>query len=80
MNLRDRCHAFLIDPARLGRSLDDIIDDLVAFVVAEIGRMSDATVDPKLPLCIYFNSVREREQFIATVMSVTSGAKMKRVP
>jgi hypothetical protein len=53
---------------------------MVAFVVAETGRAADAVLEDTLPLCLYFSTSKDREEFIALVREAKPGMMMKRMP
>lgn len=80
-DLRERCKAWLSKRAmnamlRQGSE----VDDLVAFVIAERGRSADAKLANSLPLCLYFATVEEREEFVAMVREVKPTMTMKAMP
>jgi hypothetical protein len=52
----------------------------MALVVAEIGRSADHVLDESLPLCLYFPTIEDREQFIETVFEAKPNMRMKRIP
>lgn len=56
------------------------VDDLVAFVVAETGRKADAALEGTLPLCLYFASDADREEFVAAMREAKPGMTTKRMP
>ena len=56
------------------------VDDLMAFVIAETGRTADSRLDDALPLCLYFVSEQDREDFIALVRDVKPMMMTKRLP
>jgi len=56
------------------------VEDLVAFVISEIGRAADQRLDDSLPLCLYFSSKEDREEFVAAVQEAKPGMISKRWP
>lgn len=79
--LRDRCKAMYQQMQR-----DAIlrqgspVDDLMAFVLAEVGRTADASLEESLPCVLYFGSDADREEFIALVHEAKPGMIAKRMP
>lgn len=83
MTLEDRCRTFLVETmaSKAGHLVIDIIPDLTAFVIAEIGRAAGGgTLDEALPLCLYFQTKEEREEFIAAVMEAKPNFVSRRLP
>jgi hypothetical protein len=79
--LRDRCKAFYQQMQRDAMLRQGSpVDDLVAFVVAENGRTADPALAETLPLCLYFPSEQDREEFIALVQEAKPHMLMKRLP
>jgi hypothetical protein len=68
MGLRERCKAFY-QKAQQDAMLrqNSPVDELVNFVVSEIGRAADERLNDSLPLCLYFHSKEDREEFVAAV-------------
>jgi len=56
------------------------VENLMAFVVAETGRAADERLEESLPLCLYFGSDEDREEFVAMVREAKPGMMMKRLP
>lgn len=82
MTLEDRCRKFLIETmaSKQGHIVIDIIPDLAAFVTAEIGRAAGGeALDESLPLCLYFQTKEDREEFIAAVMEAKPNFVAKRL-
>lgn len=80
-SLRERCKAIyqkMQQDAILRQG--NPVDDLLAFVVAEIGRSADPRLDKTLPLVVYFGEDRDREEFIAAILEANPGFVMKRMP
>lgn len=81
MTLRDRCKAFYQQQginAMLRQS--DPVEDIVAFVVSETGRAADAALGQSLPLCLYFQTPEDRDEFIALVQEAKPGMRMRKLP
>jgi hypothetical protein len=80
-SLRERCAEFY---QRMGRNAmlrqGDPVDELVAFVIAERGRAADERLDDTLPLCLYFGSKADRDEFVALVREAKPGMVMKEMP
>lgn len=79
--LRERCKA---QYQKMGRDAmlrqGDPVEDLTAFVVSEIGRAADSKLEHSLPLCLYFSSEQDREEFIAAVHEAKPNMIAKRWP
>lgn len=56
------------------------VEDLKAFVVSEIGRTADERLDASLPLCLYFATEDDRQDFINTVTLAKPDMISKKVP
>lgn len=68
MNLRERCKQFLARQQQNAiMRVGNPVDDLIAFVVAETGRKADDRLADAKPLCLYFTTDADREEFIAAV-------------
>lgn len=81
MTLRDRCKEFYQQAQRDAMLRQGSpVDDLMAFIVAETGRSADATLEKTLPLCLYFGSKEDREEFVAMVQEAKPGMICKRMP
>lgn len=81
MSLRDRCKEFVGQQSRNAMLRQgDPVEDLVAFVVSENGRAAapDA-LDSALPLCLYFPTAEDREEFIAAVHEAKPNMIARRV-
>lgn len=53
---------------------------LEAFVIAEIGRRASTKFDQSSPLCLYFDSATDRNEFIAAVQQINSNMTMRKMP
>jgi hypothetical protein len=81
MTLRDRCKAMYQQMQRDAMLRQGSpVDDLMAFVVAETGRTADEGLKNTLPLCLYFGSEQDREEFVALVREAKPGMITKRMP
>ena len=58
----------------------DPVEEIVAFVVSEVGRKADDALDQTLPLCLYFRTPEDRDEFIALVQEAKPGMRMRKVP
>lgn len=81
MSLRDRCKQIVTKMKqdailRQGSSVDTLLE----FVLSEIGRSADPSLDKTLPLCLYFATEQDREEFIALVQEAKPNMMMKRMP
>jgi hypothetical protein len=54
-------------------------DDLIGFVISEIGRAAEQNFEKSLPLCLYFDTEEDREEFIAAFRKVHPNAFMKKM-
>lgn len=81
-DLRSRCVAMLSQLQRNAMLRQGSpVDDLMAFVVAETGRKaSDNALDASLPLCVYFATEADRDEFIAAVQEAKPGMITKVLP
>ncbi len=81
MSLRDRCKAMYQQMQRDAMLRQGSpVDDLVAFVVAETGRTADKRLKESLPLCLYFATDQDRDEFIALVHEAKPNMITKRIP
>lgn len=79
-SLRDRCKA-LNDKLRIDAMLrqNSPVDTILEFVVSEIGRSADARLESSLPLCLYFQTAEDREDFVRLIRDAKPSMTMKRV-
>ena len=56
------------------------LDDLVAFVLSEIGRTADERLDDTKSLILYFPTDADRAEFKALVMEAKPGMVAKEIP
>jgi len=81
MTLRDRCKKQYQDMSRDAMLRQGSpVDDLMAFVVSEIGRAADEKLGDSVPLCLYFTSKEDREEFIAAVREAKPNMISRRWP
>ena len=79
--LRDRCREMCSQMQRNAMLRQGSpVDDLMAFVIAETGRTADERLAETSPLCLYFPTVEDRDEFIAAVQEAKPGMMMKRMP
>lgn len=79
--LRDRCAEFYQSQGRNAiLRQGNPVEDLMAFVVAETGRGADDALSETLPLCLYFGTKEDREEFVALVREAKPGMMMKQLP
>lgn len=68
MSLRDRCREIA---NKLQRDAilrqNDPVQTILEFVVAEIGRSADPSLEDSLPLVLYFQTPADRDEFVAAV-------------
>lgn len=79
--LRDRCKAMCDQMSRnaiLRQSSS--VDDLMAFVQAELGRTADKRLDDTCSLILYFGNEEDRAEFKAMVSEVKPNWMMKNIP
>ena len=81
MPLKDRCEAML-DKLQRDRMLrqGSPVDDLMAFVLAEVGRASESRFEEAMPLCIYFHTDKDRKEFIKIFRELKPTMMTKKVP
>lgn len=81
MTLRDRCKEFY-QKAQQDAMLrqGSPVDDLMAFVLSEIGRGADEKLESTVPLCLYFGNEPDREEFVALMHEAKPGWITKRWP
>lgn len=78
---RERCKEFLSQLQRNGMLRQGSpVDDLMAFVIAETGRSADHALEDALPLCLYFTTEEDREEFIAMVREAKPHMMQKSLP
>ncbi len=81
MDLRERCKQFYQELNRNAMLRQGSpVDDIMAFVIAEKGRAADASLEDTLPLCLYFGSADDRNDFMAVVGEVKPNMVMKKTP
>jgi hypothetical protein len=55
-------------------------EDLLAFVVTEIGRTADERFEDSIPMALFFRTPIDREEFLAAIMEAKPGMISKRWP
>ena len=81
MKMRDRCKAMYQQMTRDAMLRQGSpVDDLMGFVLAEIGRTADPRLEESLPVVMYFGSDADRDEFIALVHEAKPGMMAKRFP
>ena len=80
-DLRERCSQML-DQLKRDAMLrqGSPVDDLTAFVVAEIGRANEESLSKSLPLCLYFATQEDREEFIEVFKEAKPNVITKKLP
>lgn len=79
--LRDRCKAFIQKAAQDAiLRQNSPVDELVNFVVSEIGRAADHSLEDCLPLCLYFSTDEDRKEFVAAVQEAKPGMIARKWP
>lgn len=79
--LRDRCKAFYQKAQRDAMLRQNSpVDELLNFVVSEIGRAADSRLESSLPLCLYFNTEEDRAEFVAAVHEAKPGMIARKWP
>ena len=76
--LRERCRQILVELR--SKPFGEAVDDLVAFAVAEKGRAADDALRETLPVCVYFLTDKDRENFISLVHELKPNMTTKRMP
>lgn len=71
--LKDRCRKFL------EHSVGDPVQELYEFVIAEQGRKLAPELDDSVPLCLYFETDAEREDFVAMVQQINPNMRARKV-
>ena len=80
MSLHERCRKVLnkIERDAMLRQ-NDPISTLIEFVVAEQGRSADRKLEETLPLCLYFTTSTDREEFVQAMREIHPEMMMKEV-
>jgi len=81
MPLRERCKEFY-QKSRQDAMLrqNDPVEELVCFVISEIGRAADSRLDDTLPLCLYFSNAQDRAELVAAVQAAKPGMISRKWP
>lgn len=79
-DIRDRCKEFYQQQQINGMLRQgDPVEDLMAFVISEIGRSADVSLKETLPLCLYFDSAQDRDEFVAAIQEAKPGMRSKKI-
>jgi len=80
-DLRERCRQMidLLNRNALLRQ-GSPVDDLMAFVIAETGRAADEMLSEALPLCLYFASKQDRDEFVTAVREAKPDMVSRKLP
>ena len=80
MSLRDRCKDHYQQQGRNAMLRQgDPVEDLMAFVISEIGRAADDKLEETLPLCLYFQTKEDRDDFAALVLREKPNMRAKKI-
>lgn len=80
-SLRERCREMLVMLHRDGILRQrSPVETLMAFVLAETGRTADPQLAETLPLCLYFNTDADRDEFIAGVREILPNLVSRKLP
>lgn len=81
MGLRDRCKEMYQQMSRNAMLRQGSpVDDLMAFVQAELGRTADERLEDTCSLILYFGNDEDRAGFKAMVAEVKPNWMMKEIP
>ena len=81
MTLRDRCKEMCSQMQRNGMLRQGSpVDDLMAFVQAELGRTADDRLENTCSLILYFGNEEDRAGFKALVAEAKPNWMMKEIP
>lgn len=80
-SLRERCKAVA---SKLQRDAilrqGSPVETLMEFALTERGRAADVTLTDTLPLCLYFLTEADREEFMAAINEWKPGMIVQKVP
>lgn len=79
MTLRDRCKRFLLSVMYDAEHKSDAYDRLTEFVVAEIGRAQHSSLEDSLPLCLYFQTEDDRDEFMQAMALAKPNMTIRKV-
>jgi hypothetical protein len=79
--LRERC-AKIVAHIRYCSPIeyDEAVDEMLAFVIAEIGRSSITKFEKSAPLCLYFEDDASREEFIEVFKEAKPNVVTRKMP
>lgn len=81
MGLRDRCKAMYETMSRNAiLRQGSPVDDLMAFVQAELGRTADERLENTCSLILYFGTEQDRAEFKAMVAEAKPNWMQKEIP
>lgn len=60
--------------------IGDPVENLLAFVLSEVGRSADHRLDKTAPLCLYFPDEMTREEFIDLMREAKPNMISKKMP
>lgn len=81
MSLRERCKAMYQSMTRDAMLRQgDPVENLTAFVASEIGRAADSSLENTLPLCLYFGTEQDRQEFLDAVHEAKPGMVARHWP
>lgn len=79
--LRERCAEMI---ARLSRDAilrqGDPVETLLAFVIAENGKAGEPALSDAKPLCLYFGTDEDRDEFVSLWLREHPGARTVKFP
>jgi hypothetical protein len=79
--LRERCRQVY---RRMSRDAmlrqGDPVETLLSFVIAEQGRKGAPEFDNALPLCLYFVSEKDRDEFVSLVREAKPNIIIRKMP
>lgn len=80
MSLRERCKAHYQKAQRDAiLRQGDPVENLMAFVVSEVGRAADNSLEETLPLCLYFETKKDRDDFVAIILETKPNMRAKKI-
>lgn len=81
MTLRERCKAFVAkDRQDAMLRQGDPVQRLMEFVIAESGRAAAPELDETYPLCLYFGTEQDRDEFVEAVQEAKPNMISRKLP
>lgn len=79
-DLRARCAEYIRKQSRDAiLRQGNPVEDLVEFVIAETGRaMAGSTLDDSYPVCAYFETRDDRDEFVALALGTRASWRVKK--